>query len=329
MEKVHFGESGILVSRVGLGLAALGRPGYINLGHADDLNKDYDINKMEQQTYRMLDAALEQGVNYFDAAQSYGKSENVLSSWLKKKGDEEVVIGSKWGYTYTADWQVSAEHHEVKEHSIIVLNRQWRLSHKKLAPALKLYQVHSATFESGVLDNSQVLDRLAEIQDTGVQIGLSLSGVQQSEVLKKAMKTSVEGKLLFDAVQVTNNLLEHSTDQVLEEAADRGMGIIVKEGLANGRLTSRNTDLAYSDTMTLLRRLAEGYNVGIDAIALSYLLSKPYHHIVLSGAATVEHLNSNLMADSIELSKTELASLDNLQLKSQHYWKERGQMVWN
>ncbi len=329
MERTYFGESGILISRIGLGLAALGRPGYINLGHANDLKRDYDIDNMERRTHDMLDAAVGHGINYIDAAQSYGKSENFLSSWLKGKADDEVVVGSKWGYTYTADWQVDAEQHEVKEHSIIVLNRQWRLSHKKLAPSLKLYQVHSATFESGILDNSQVLDRLAEIQDTGILIGLSLSGAQQSEVLKKAMKISVEGKLLFDAVQVTSNIFEHSTDQVLEEATDRGMGVIIKEGLANGRLTSRNTDSIYSEVLTLLKKLADEHNVGMDAIALSYLLSKPYHHVILSGAATEEHLNSNLMSCSIELSKKELSALDNLQLDSRRYWKERSQMDWN
>lgn len=314
---------------MGLGLAALGRPGYINLGHEEDLNRNYDIQTMEDRTHDVIDAAVAQGINYLDAAQSYGKSEDFLRSWLIKQTREDIVVGSKWGYTYTADWQVDAEHHEVKEHSIIVLNRQWRLSHRKLAPALKLYQVHSATLESGILDNFQVLDRLAEIQDTGVLIGLSVSGAHQTEVVRKAMHTSVEGRLLFESVQVTNNILEHTTDKILLEAADRGMGIIIKEGVANGRLTTRNTDSSYSDLMSVLNRLAKDYETGIDAIALAYLLSKPHYHVVLSGASSIDHLHDNLHADDIVLTTQEKEQLEKYQLDSTLYWKQRSKMRWN
>ena len=52
---------------------------------------------------------------------------------------------SKWGYTYTADWKIEADAHEVKEHSLAVLNRQAEESTSLLGPHLKLYQIHSAT----------------------------------------------------------------------------------------------------------------------------------------------------------------------------------------
>ncbi len=329
MEKVKFGDSGLELSRMGLGLAALGRPGYINLGHADDLGRNYGISYMENRAHKVMDEAVGLGINYFDAAQSYGKSENFLSSWLKKSMSDHVNVGSKWGYTYTADWQVQAKKHEVKEHSIIVLNRQWRLSSKKLEPALKLYQVHSATFESGILNNTEVLDKLGAIQDTGMLIGLSLSGEQQSEVLKQAMKISVEGRLLFDSVQITSNILEHHSDRVVAQAAERGMGIIIKEGLANGRLTSRNKNPSFKTHIDILHGMAHKYDVGIDAIALAYLLSKPYHHVVLSGAATTDHVTSNARATEIALTESEISQLDRLQLSAQDYWEERNQLAWN
>ncbi|MEM8894860.1 MAG: aldo/keto reductase [Bacteroidota bacterium] len=260
---------------------------------------------------------------------TYGKSENFLSSWLKVEDTEDISVGSKWGYTYTADWKVQAEKHEVKEHSIIVLNRQWRLSEKKLKPALKLYQVHSATFESGILSNTEVLDRLGEIQDTGMLIGLSLSGPQQAETLRQAMKVSVEGRLLFDSVQITSNLLEHHSDRMIEEAADRGMGIIVKEGLANGRLTERNVDPNIEKHIDILKAIAKNYGVGIDSIALAYILSKSYNPVVLSGAATEGQLESNIKAAEIQLTNSEIHVLNKLQLGVQDYWYQRNQLVWN
>ena len=64
---------------MGLGLAALGRPGYINLGHATDLSRDYDVAAMADHAHTVLDAAWAAGIRYFDAARSYGRAEEFLS----------------------------------------------------------------------------------------------------------------------------------------------------------------------------------------------------------------------------------------------------------
>ncbi|MEM8894861.1 MAG: hypothetical protein AAGC88_09805 [Bacteroidota bacterium] len=69
MEKIDFGDSGLKLSRMGLGLAALGRPGYINLGHGEDLRHDYDVVRMENHAHDMMNHAQSLGLNYFDAAQ--------------------------------------------------------------------------------------------------------------------------------------------------------------------------------------------------------------------------------------------------------------------
>ncbi|MEM7514715.1 MAG: aldo/keto reductase, partial [Bacteroidota bacterium] len=200
-------------SRIGLGLAALGRPGYITLNHGEDLNFEYDPTIMENRTHEMLDQAYEAGIRYFDVAQSYGKAEEFLSSWLRKKGitNTEVLVGSKWGYTYTADWKIKAEKHEVKSHTLDVLSNQWASSKARLSPWLDVYQIHSATFESGVLENSKVLAFLAKLKEEGIMVGLSLSGPNQAELLAKAMEVEIDGITLFGAVQATFNLLEQAT----------------------------------------------------------------------------------------------------------------------
>ena len=78
LNKVQLGDSNILTTQIGLGLAALGRPGYINLGHAADLNNSYDIKKMKRHCHQVLDYAWQLGVRYFDAARSYGMAEEFL-----------------------------------------------------------------------------------------------------------------------------------------------------------------------------------------------------------------------------------------------------------
>src|SRR5690606_14137402 len=106
------------------------------------------------------DAAWAAGVRYFDAARSYGRAEEFLGGWLRERElpAAEVFVASKWGYTYTAGWQTQAEHHEIKEHSPEVLQRQMGETRQNLGNYLRLYQIHSATEASGVLDNAAVLD---------------------------------------------------------------------------------------------------------------------------------------------------------------------------
>jgi len=80
MNKYPFDNNLFSVTRLGLGLATLGRPGYINLGHADDLNKNYDIVSMEEHAHTILDAAWAAGIRYYDVARSYGQAEVFLGS---------------------------------------------------------------------------------------------------------------------------------------------------------------------------------------------------------------------------------------------------------
>src|SRR3712207_5810312 len=102
--------------RIGLGLAALGRPGHLNLGHERDLGADRSVEALRRRTHEVLDAAFERGVRAFVAARSYGRGEEFLGEWLRSREPEGVTVSSKWGYVYTADWQVDADPPEVKHH---------------------------------------------------------------------------------------------------------------------------------------------------------------------------------------------------------------------
>src|SRR5258708_25898805 len=99
-----FGDTRLMVSRIGLGMAALGRPGYINLGHAQDLARNYDVQAMEQRAYDVLDAAWYAGIRYFDAARSYGLGERFLGNSLTSPAisTESVTVGTTSAYTCTA-----------------------------------------------------------------------------------------------------------------------------------------------------------------------------------------------------------------------------------
>lgn len=331
MRTQMLGQSNLAVTPLGLGLAALGRPGYINLGHAQDLAANYAPAAMEAHAHAVLDAAWAAGIRYFDAARSYGRAEAFLASWLAARqiAPEGVTVGSKWGYTYTAGWQVTAAQHEVKAHTLPVLQRQAAESQALLGPYLKLYQIHSATPDSGVLRNERVLGELARLRNAGWLIGLSLSGANQVATLAQALEVRFDGVRLFGAVQATWNLLECSAGAALEAAHEAGLGVIVKEALANGRLTDRNDDPAFATRRALLARLAAERQTTIDGLALAAVLAQPWVDVVLSGAATVAHLQSNVAALAVGWDEAAVAETAALVETPAGYWQARAAMAWN
>lgn len=331
MEQRTLGDGGPPVTPLGLGLAALGRPGYINLGHADDLGGDYAVEAMEARAHAVLDAAWAGGVRYFDTARSYGRGEQFLGSWLRARGISRgaVTVGSKWGYTYTAGWRVQAERHEVKEHSLAVLRRQWAESREQLGEQLDLYQIHSATLESGVLADAAVLGELARLKAEGLAIGLSTSGPRQPEVIRLALECRVDGAPLFDAVQATWNILEPSAGPALAEARAAGLGVIVKEALANGRLTERNQAPDFAPLRAVLEGEAARLGCALDALAIAAALAQPWAGVALSGAASAEQLMANLAALAVPWDARAAATLEPLAEAPEAYWATRAALPWN
>ena len=297
---------------LGLGLAALGRPGYLNVGHAEDLGIDRSVPALRSRTHEMLDAAYEAGVRHFDAARSYGRAEEFLGEWLRSRQPEGVVISSKWGYVYTADWRADADPPEIKHHDVETFRRQLAETRDNLGDRLALYAIHSATPESGVLDNQHVLTELAALRTDGIKIGVTVSGTSQPQTIRAALALN-----LFDAVQATWNLHERSAEPALQAAHEQGLTVYVKEALANGRL-------AGAEAAPPLAQEAARRQTTPDALALAAALAKPWADVVLSGAATLETLRSNLAATEVSLTP----DLEELTERPEAYWARRSKLPW-
>jgi aryl-alcohol dehydrogenase-like predicted oxidoreductase len=309
-------------ARIGLGLAAVGRPGYINLGRERDLPAERTVDAMRERAHELLDAAYAHGVRYVDAARSYGRSEEFLADWLRRRPDaEDVVVGSKWGYTYAAGWRTDADVHEVKDHSAATYQRQCAETRELLDARLDLYQIHSVTRDSPALTDTGLHRRLARLAAEGVTIGLSTSGPAQADAIRSALEITLDGRPLFGSVQATYNLLETSAETALAEAHEAGLWIIVKEAMANGRL-------AAPDTSPVVGRIAEESGVGCDAIALAAVLHRPWVGTVLSGAATTGQLVSNLAAASVRLDDRQLGALASVTEEPAAYWRHRSRLPW-
>ena len=318
------GSTGLTVSPIGLGLAALGRPAYITLGRDRDLGGDRSIAAMERRCHEVLDAAYAGGVRYVDAARSYGLAEQFLASWLDTRdlSSSPVTIGSKWGYEYTGAWALNAAAHEQKNLSIEMLRRQLPESRGFLGRHLALYQIHSATLESGVLEDRRVLDELVRLRSEGLAIGLTVSGPRQADTIRRALDVEIDGVNPFQCVQATWNLLETSAGSALAAARAQGWGVIVKEALANGRLTDRNAD----ESLAPVIHRAAALGTTLDALSIAAVLSQPWVDVVLSGAVSPTQLQSHLSALSIRAGDDRWPDIAE---PPEAYWKRRSTLPWH
>jgi aryl-alcohol dehydrogenase-like predicted oxidoreductase len=105
--------------------------------------------------------------------------------------------------------------------------------------------------------------------------------------------------------------------------------VIIKEALANGRLTSRNQEPEFHAQKRLLEQEAARLGATTDALALAAALAQPWADVVLSGAATVEQLESNVGALAVELDSRTAERLASLAEPPEEYWKRRSGLVWN
>jgi aryl-alcohol dehydrogenase-like predicted oxidoreductase len=99
------------------------------------------------------------------------------------------------------------------------------------------------------------------------------------------------------------------------------MGVIVKEALANGRLTERAA-------LAPLTSLARELNTTPDALAIAAALAQPWADVVLSGAATHAQLESNLRALDADYRPAIEERLAGLAGPPEDYWSRRSALAW-
>lgn len=303
------------MAELGLGLAAIGRPAYITSGRERDLPGERSRADLRTRAHDLLDHAYALGIRYVDAARSYGDAEQFLGSWLAARDAGDVFVASKWGYAYVGDWRIDADQHEVKRHDLATFERQLAETRALLGDRLRLYQVHSVTPDSPLLTDRPLLDALDGLKAEGVEIGVSTSGPDQAEAIERVRELG-----LFTSVQATWNLLETSAGPALESAHDAGWRVVVKEGVANGRLTAAEA------VPPALAAVAGRHGATPDAVALSAARAQPWSDVVLSGAVTPQQLTSN--ADLVPLTPADLAELAELAEEPGAYWATRAARPW-
>lgn len=309
------------MERIALGLAALGRPAYINLGRDGALPPVRDVASMRAATFEVLDAAYAAGVRHVDVARSYGRSEEFLAGWLAERGHAGVEVSSKWGYAYVGDWRLDADVHEVKEHSAARFAAQWAETLALLGDRVGLYQVHSLTVDSPLFTDEPLLEALAELSANGVAVGFSTSGPAQADAIERAFALEAAGRPVFSAVQSTWNVLEPSAGRALAAAHAAGKRVLVKETLANGRLAV--------EAPSVVRDIAAAHGTGPDAVAVAAVLAQDWAGRAVIGPASTAQLAANLRATALELTAAERDALATLAEEPGEYWRHRSSLSWD
>jgi aryl-alcohol dehydrogenase-like predicted oxidoreductase len=168
-----------------------------------------------------------------------------------------------------------------------------------------------------VLEDEEVLGELVSLRADEVAIGLTVTGPRQADTLDLAVETGA-----FDTVQATWNLQERSATDALARAHAAGMGVLVKEALANGRLTDRGAPAELAEAAAEL-------GASTDAVALAVVLAQPWADVVLSGASTPGMLQSNLSALHLRVDADLEERLGGLGEPAEAYWAERSRLAWN
>ena len=181
------------------------------------------------------------------------------------------------------------------------------------------------TPESAVLKDKDVIQELQAIKKGGVDIGISTSGPQQKDTITELLEINKSEKL-FTFIQCTINIFEQSCIEVLKMASDQGINVIAKEIFANGRLTNLNNNL-HQDNFIQITKEASNLNITIEDLALVWVYQLPFVKIVLTGASTIDQLDSNL--NSLNQIDIELPSLNNYRLSQVDYWNTRKTLSWN
>jgi pyridoxine 4-dehydrogenase len=237
---------------------------------------------------RLLRRVVELGVNLIDTADSYGPevSENLIAEALHPYPDG-LVIATKGGLRRTGpgQWPRDGRPERLKECCEASL-RRLRLER------IDLYQLHSPDPQVPLEDS---VGALKELQDEGKIRHVGVSNVSREE-LERA-------RAVVEVVTVQNryNLTERHSESVLEACERDGLGFIPWFPLAIGELARPGGPLD---------DLARRHDAAPGQLALAWLLARSPVMLPIPGTASVEHLEENVAAQSIELVRDEVERLE-------------------
>lgn len=248
------GATGLHVSAIGFGAFKIGRNVGIKYAHAYELPDDDAV-------VRLLHGAIDLGINYFDTAPAYGSSEERLGSVLGQRDD--IVISTKVGESF----HDGRSHFDFSRKAILEsIDR----SRKRLRrDALDLVFIHSDGDDAQILHQTDAVVTLRELRERGGRRGRGGTGAIRAIGFSGKTVSGARAALDWaDAIMVEYHVNDRSHEAVIAEAAARGVGVVIKKGLASGRLDPRD--------------------------AIPFVLQRPGVSSMVIGGLNLDHLRDNV-----------------------------------
>lgn len=276
MKKRQLGNSDLYVTELGLGCMSIG---------TDEL------------TARLIiEAALFEGVNYFDTADLYdaGKNETFVGSTLKKVRDKVIIatkVGNRWNKNKDSwSWDPSKKY--IKEE---VKNSLKRLG----TDYIDLYQLHGGTIEDPI---DEIIDTFEELKVEGLIRYYGLSSIRPNVIREYVAKSKIV------SVMMQYSILDRRPEEdTLPMLHDHGISVVTRGPLAKGLLSEKMIgkssqkgylDYSCDELNTILPMLKEKMASArsLTEIALQYNLANPTVASVVTGASSVEQIQANAKA---------------------------------
>jgi aryl-alcohol dehydrogenase-like predicted oxidoreductase len=314
MEYIRLGTTGIKIAPVVLGTMQFG------------------WRVEEEESFKIMDRALELGTNCFDTADVYsywadnsypGKTEEIIGRWLKDRGTRtDLVLATKLRGAMSDDINdrgLSRRHvHQAIAASLKRLQTDW----------VDLYQIHSFDNDTPIEETLHALNLLV---DKGVVNYLGASNIHPWMLVESFWVSEENGYARFETVQppysiVRRMLVEHQMFHVIKKY---GLGVISYSPLAGGFLTDRySRDGALPDTPRsegaqkryfsekrwkiheMVKEIADSKDVKMTQVALAWIIAKDFITAPIIGANSVEQLEENIGALEVKLDEDEIKRLD-------------------
>lgn len=317
----HLGDSGLVVSVVGLGCNNFGRR----------IDRD--------ATRAVVHEAIDAGITLFDTADTYGSprgtSESLLGEFVKGTRDD-IVIATKFGMDMEgingADWGARGSRRYIRravEASLRRLGTDW----------IDLYQLHEPDPGTPV---EETLEALTDLVREGKVRYIGCSNFAAWQIADAVWQSATSGSARFVSVQNEYSLLNRQIEAEVVAAAQRfGLGVIPFFPLAHGLLTGKHRrgeppvpgsrlarpeqrvlhDTAPWDAIEALERYALARGRSLLDVAIGGLVAQPAVGSVIAGATTPEQVRANVAAEAWEPSAEDLIALDDVTAPGGPNWR--------
>ena len=245
--------------------------------------------KDEDEAIRVLQRAVELGVNFIDTADSYGPhvSEELIAKALYPY-PADLVIGTKGGLLRTGpdEWPINAKPDYLRK------ALEGSLKRLKLEQ-IDLYQLHRI---DPIVPAEQSFEFLQQAQEEGLIKHIGLSEVDV-DVIKKAQE-------YFEVVSVQNmySVDNRKWEHVLQYCKAHQIAFIPWFPLNAGNVASQDK----------LKQIADKHNATVHQVALSWLLNHSDNILLIPGTSSVKHLEENVSAVSLELDEDDIQELNSI-----------------